>query len=64
MQAHKFSVGQKVSFRPELGQFANRGEVFEVVRQLPETTGVFQYQIKSEIDGHVRVVRESQLTDL
>ena len=64
MQSHKFSVGQKVAFRPDLGQLANRGEVFVVVRQLPESEGVFQYQIKSEEDGHARVVRESQLTDL
>jgi hypothetical protein len=34
------------------------------VRQLPETGGMFQYQIKSEIDGHVRMVREIELTDL
>jgi hypothetical protein len=64
MPAHKFVVGQKVAFRPQLGQFANRGEVFTVVRQMPETDGMFQYQIKSEMDGHARVVREVQLTDL
>jgi len=57
-------VGQKVAFRPEGGQLVNRREVFIVARQLPETSGMFQYQIKSEIDGHVRVVREIQLTDL
>jgi hypothetical protein len=62
--AHKFVVGQKVAFRPEDGQLVNRREVFIVVRQLPETGGMFQYQIKSEIDGHVRVVREIQLADL
>ena len=64
MPAHKFLVGQKVAFRPEDGQLANRCEVFFVVRQLPETGGMFQYQIKSEIDGHVPAVREIQLTDL
>jgi hypothetical protein len=62
--AHRFLVGQKVAFRPEDGQLFNRREVFAVVRQLPETGGMFQYQIKSEIDGHVRVVRETQLADL
>ena len=35
-----------------------------MARQLPETGGMFQYQIKSEIDGHVRMVREIELTDL
>ena len=64
MPGHKFAVGQKVAFQPELGQFANRGEVFIVVRQLPEAAGMFQYQIKSAMDGHVRVVREAQLADL
>jgi hypothetical protein len=57
-------VGQKVAFHPELGQLFNRREVFIVVRQLPESGGMFQYQIKSEIDGHIRVVREIQLADL
>ena len=64
MPAHKFVVGQKVAFRPEGGQLVNRREVFIVARQLPETSGMFQYQIKSEIDGHVRVVREIELADL
>jgi len=64
MSAHKFAVGQKVAFRPEGAQLVNRGEVFIVVRQLPEADGMFQYQIKSEMDGHVRVVREIQLIDL
>ena len=64
MPAHKFVVGQKVAFRPEGGQLANCREVFIVVRQLPETGGMFQYQIKSEIDGHVRMVREIELADL
>ena len=64
MSAHKFVVGQKVAFRPEGAQLVNRREVFIVVRQLPETGGMFQYQIKSEIDGHVRMVREIELADL
>jgi hypothetical protein len=64
MQTHKFAVGQKVRFRPDLGQLANRDETFCVVRLLPEAAGIYQYEIKSEVDGHVRVVRESQLADL
>ena len=64
MPAHKFAVGQKVSFHADFGQLANRGEVFIVVRQLPEANGMLQYHIKSATDGHVRVVREAQLTDL
>jgi hypothetical protein len=64
MPTHKFAVGQKVRFSPEMSQAANRGEVFVVVRPLPETGGVFQYEIKSETDGHARVVRETQIADL
>ena len=64
MPAYKFVVGQKVAFRPENGQLDNRREVLIVVRQLPETGGMFQYQIKSQIDGHVRMVREIELADL
>jgi hypothetical protein len=64
MPVHKFGVGQKVRFTPEMGQVASRGETFVVVRQLPEAGGTFQYQIKSELDGHARVVREHQLADL
>jgi len=64
MPAHKFSVGQKVRFTPDKGQVARLGETFLIVRQLPEAGGLLQYQIKSELDGHARVVRESQLADL
>jgi len=64
MPAHKYILGQKVAFQPEFGQAANPGEVFTVIRQLPERDGALQYQIKSQRDGHIRVVREAQLTDL
>ena len=42
----------------------NRGETFIVIRLLPETGGALQYHIRSEIDGHARVARETQLADL
>jgi len=64
MPAHKFAIGQKVRFSPEFGQAANLAEIFVMARHLPETGGVFQYEIKSEGDGHARVVREAQLADL
>jgi len=40
--AHKFAVGQKVTF-PDLGQDVKPGAVFIVVRQLPEAAGLLQY---------------------
>src|ERR1044071_3609784 len=44
MQSHKFSVGQKVMFTPDLGQDAKPGAIFVVVRQLPEAAGLLQYE--------------------
>jgi hypothetical protein len=64
VSGHKFIIGQKVRFTSGLGQVTQRGETFVVSRQLPETGGMFQYHVKSEIDGHNRVAREDQLADL
>ena len=58
MATHKFAVGQALHFSPGLGG-DGKGR-YKVVRQLPETGGIFQYRIKSEMDGHERVVREDQ----
>ncbi len=62
MAAHKFAVGQVVRFTPDQ---AVRDQVsqrqFKIVRLLPETGSVFQYRVKSQLDGHERVVRENQL---
>src|SRR5437879_2927228 len=35
---------------------------FKIVRLLPEEASVFQYRVKSKVDGHERIVREDQLT--
>ncbi len=60
MATHKFVVGQTLHFSPGLsGDRKSRGR-YKVVRQLPETGGILQYRIKSEMDGHERVVREDQ----
>ena len=62
MPAHKFAVGQTVRFSPDRNQDGTRGRgSFKVVRLLPETASVFQYRVKSQLDGHERVVREDQL---
>jgi hypothetical protein len=58
MATHKFSVGQTLYFSP--GHRGDGKGRYRVVQQLPETGGVFQYRIKSETDGHERVVREDQ----
>jgi hypothetical protein len=61
MAEHKFSVGQALQFSPSLGEDRRRKGRYKVVRQLPETGNLLQYRIKSEIDGHERVVREDQV---
>jgi hypothetical protein len=58
MATHKFAVGQALHFSPSHGA-EGKGR-YKVVRQLPETGGMFQYRIKSELDGQERVVREDQ----
>jgi hypothetical protein len=64
MAAHRFAVGQSVRFspdRPDRHQLgAARGQ-FKIVRLLPEEAQVLQYRVKSQVDGHERVVREDQL---
>jgi hypothetical protein len=60
MQAHKFKLGQSVEFtvsdlRPKpVGSF-------KVVRVMPSERGIRQYRVKSAMDGHERMVMESDL---
>ena len=61
MQPYKFAVGQTVRFSPDRQQISSVRGWFEVVRHLPETASVLQYRVKSQADGHERVVREDQL---
>lgn len=61
MAAHKFTVGQTVHFSPDRQQQRSGQGWFKIVRLLPETASVMQYRVKSQIDGHERVVREDQL---
>jgi hypothetical protein len=61
---HRFAVGQVVRFTPdraERDQVNQSQRQFKIVRLLPETASVFQYRVKSQLDGHERVVRENQL---
>jgi hypothetical protein len=64
MATHRFAVGQVVRFsqdRTERDQVNQTQRQFKIVRLLPETASVFQYRVKSQLDGHERVVREDQL---
>lgn len=61
MATHKFHVGEKVQFLagPSV-QFAT-AEVFEIIQQLPESGGEYQYKIKPLDEPHLRMAKESQL---
>jgi hypothetical protein len=60
MPAHKFQVGEIVELSPSVGLKVPDG-AYEVIKQLTEINGQFQYRIKSVKEPHERVVRESQL---
>jgi hypothetical protein len=61
MPTHKFAVGQTVRFSPDRNQEHTARGSFKIVRLLPEEASVFQYRVKSQMDGHERVVREDQI---
>jgi hypothetical protein len=61
MATHKFAVGQVLYFSPGFGEESKSKGHYKVVRQLPETDNMFQYRIKSEMDGQERIVREDQI---
>jgi hypothetical protein len=58
--AHKFKAGQTVRIIPGPHMVDARGS-FKIVRVLPTEHGINQYRIKSDTDGHERVVTESQV---
>jgi hypothetical protein len=60
MTAPKFKAGQTVRVIPS-GYITNTGGTFTVVCALPEERGIYQYRIKSSVDGHERVVTESEV---
>jgi hypothetical protein len=62
MIVRKFAVGQIVRFSPDRRQVSSARGQFKVVRLLPEEASIFQYRVKSQADGHERIVREDQLT--
>ena len=61
MAPHKFAIGQTVLFLPDRQQLSSGRGRFKVMLLLPETANVLQYRVKSQVDGHERVVREDQL---
>ena len=61
---HKFKLGRSVFLQPTIfNRDAPRG-AFEVIKQLPERDGQFEYRIKSRGEPHERVVKESDLSSV
>ena len=61
MFPQKFKVGEIVTIRPALNRNVPGG-IYEVIKELPENRGEFEYRIKSTKEPHERVARESELT--
>lgn len=60
MTTHKFKTGQTVTMATNRARVTPKGR-FEIVRLLPSERGNHQYRIRSVLDGHERVVLESEL---
>lgn len=61
MQMHKFLTGETVQLGPHVTDRNIPSGVYEIIRQLPERVGEYQYSIKSLKEPYERVVNESDL---
>ena len=61
MTEPRFQLGQRVQLSRGYPHRAAAEGQYEVVRQLPNSNGEFQYRIKSSREPHERVVKESEL---
>ncbi len=62
IEEHKYKVGQTINFRSAMkGRFAPPGE-YRVVGHRPPENGELLYRIKSDLERHERIARESELT--
>jgi hypothetical protein len=63
---HKFKIGRLVLFHPKaqwLPQLDPARGSYQVIRRMPPAEdGEFQYEIQSNLEGHTRVAKESELT--
>jgi len=58
---HRFGIGKMVCFSaPVRLPNAARGP-YQILAQLPERDGEFQYRIKSDREPHDRIVKEGEL---
>jgi hypothetical protein len=64
MSEHKFVVGQRVLFLPDWFIDPTTEGQYTVVRLFPKEGHLPQYRIKSDQDGHERMVLEDRLDGL
>ena len=64
MSEHKFVVGQSGQFSPDWLIDKTTERQYTVIRLFPKDGNVPQYRIKSERDGHERMVLEDRLDGL
>jgi len=61
MDEPKYKIGQKISFRSSLrGQSSSPGQ-YRIVGYRPPQEGEQSYRIKSDLERHERIARESEL---
>jgi hypothetical protein len=61
MTEHNFKIGLLVQFYPKGRPDAPRG-TYQIIKRLPAASdGEFQYEIRSSVEEHNRVAKESEL---
>ena len=63
MDAHLYAIGEIVSFRSLTKGTTAMGGSYRVLSLLPERDGEPSYRIKSELERHERIARESELRE-
>ena len=61
---HKYRIGQRVRYSPNLARFEQISPRYTVVRLMPRVGNDFSYRIKGDDEAHERVVEEAQLQPL
>ena len=61
MTGHKYQIGETISFQSPAWNRAAASGVYKVVGHRPAAEGEAWYVVKSELERHDRVVRESDL---
>jgi hypothetical protein len=59
MPTHKFQVGEHVQWNRPYQHMTS--DIYEIVRQFPETNGEFHYRIKGFHEPHARMATEGEL---